>query len=731
MYFSLKSTTFSSLLAKIVVRKKHYSIFMKKSIYFLLLFFICFSIQAQIELKNDKDSYVIGKSISYLKDPTTLLTFEDILKKNADFKPSNQESLNFGFTEDVIWLKCLVDNQSDFEDWVLSLTTNSINYLDFYYQEGEEWKSIKTGNLLPFENKEINDIGFSFFLNLDSQTKKIYYLRAKSEFPLTIPIVVQRHERFSDFTRSKNLYYGGYFGILLVMILYNLFIYLTLKDKNYLYYVFTIAATFAVFFSVTGYAYMLIWQNLPSLNLLTFRVFMNLLVISTAIFTIHFLHLKKYAKLFYFWMILNIALAILASILNHFGFFKSLINNIVSFHVIICLVTGIVVWKKGYVLAKYYFFAWLIYALGGAIITFRNTGLLPSTIFTIHAVEIGSILEVIIISFALSEKYRILKKENDISNKKALEVQAKANQELESKVNQRTIELQATIELVNKQNIDIERKNIAIEKTNNNINSSITYASRIQEAILAIDHEVKIILPEHFIFFKPRDVVSGDFYFFAKKASKIIIAVADCTGHGIPGAMMSMIGESYLSQIVLASKELEVNEILSEMHKKVSSALSQDTNDFSVQDGMDMTICIIDKENKRLEFAGAKHALIYIQANQIHQIKGTKLPIGGRKEGKVLRTYEKHIIPIETQMSVYLSTDGFKDQFGGEENKKFMSKNFKNLLLKNHKKTLPKQEQIIENTFLNWKGKGRQIDDVLVVGFRLDNDFMSQIPSHK
>jgi serine phosphatase RsbU (regulator of sigma subunit) len=694
---------------------------MRRSIFFLIFLFLISSTSAQtpVELKNGQNIYQIGKSISYLRDSSGKLSFDDILAEKIKFIPSNKKELNFGYTNDFLWLKFTLNNQSDFDDWVFDVKANNIGYFDFYYQEENgTWKKSETGTALPFSSKQISDTGNAFFLKFEDKAQKTFYFRCQAKVGLIIPPRVQRYESFNNYSRMKNFYYGGYFGILLVMILYNLFIYLTLRDKNYLYYVFTIITTLGLFSSITGYNYMFFWADMPVLNIISARIFTSLIVITTAVFTIYFLQLKKYSHFLYYWMLLNIVLAILAAILELLTPWKALTSNLISIHIITMIASGVVTWRKGNSLGKYYLFAWLLYALGGAMITLRNAGVLPSNMVTRHAVEVGSILEVIIISFALSAKYGVLKRENDRATKKALHFQKKANEELENKVHERTTELQSTLDTVSKQNIDIEKKN-------NNISASINYASRIQEAFLAINSDVKEVLPEYFIFFKPRDVVSGDFYFFAKKDDKIIIAAADCTGHGIPGAMMSMIGQAYLSEIVHFLEILSVDKILSELHYKIRAALLQDDENYAVADGMDISICLIDKAKKIVEFAGAKNPLIYIQNNELHHIKGTRQSIGGKREGRGTHSFEKHTVAIDTETSIYLFTDGFQDQFGGEEDTKFMIKNLKSLFLENYTKPPEEQKQQLEETFTNWKRGTRQIDDVLVVGFKLDKDFLA------
>ena len=275
-----------------------------------------------------------------------------------------------------------------------------------------------------------------------------------------------------------------------------------------------------------------------------------------------------------------------------------------------------------------------------------------------------------------------------------------------------------------------------ISHQHENITNSITYAQRIQNAMLPHEHSFHQQFPDSFILFKPKDVVSGDFYWFfnvktgsalndydaenesgsAEDSQKIIVAAVDCTGHGVPGAFMSMIAYNLLNMIV--NKNIhEPDLILAELNRSVRFALQQYKNDN--KDGMDMAICSIDKENKIIEYAGAKNPIVIIKDGVLEHIKGDKEPIGG-SQGKSDRTYTKHTIAIDKPTTVYLFSDGFEDQFGGPEGKKFMIKNFKELLLTIHHEPFDKQKGILDKAIEDWKGtKEKQIDDILVMGLRV------------
>lgn len=290
-------------------------------------------------------------------------------------------------------------------------------------------------------------------------------------------------------------------------------------------------------------------------------------------------------------------------------------------------------------------------------------------------------------------------------------------------------------------NAKIEEQLGVIQSQHTNITNSINYAQRIQNAMLPGERGLKHLISDSFILYKPKDVVSGDFYWFydiqsamnlneydaennagaerlpnPDEARKIVVAAVDCTGHGVPGALMSMIGYNLLNTIA-ARNIFESNKILSELHKNVRFALQQYKNDN--KDGMDMSLVVIDKDKKTLEFSGAKNPLIYIQNNELVHLKGNSQPIGG-SQGEAKREFDKHTISIDQPTSFYLFSDGYADQFGGSESRKFMIKNLKELLLKIHTLSFDEQKIILDKTIEEWKGDyEKQLDDILIMGMRV------------
>lgn len=260
----------------------------------------------------------------------------------------------------------------------------------------------------------------------------------------------------------------------------------------------------------------------------------------------------------------------------------------------------------------------------------------------------------------------------------------------------------------------IEEKNSVIEKSNMLITDSITYAKRIQDAILPGEEELsKILSDDFFIFYKPTQIVSGDFYWCSEQNNKTIFVVADCTGHGVPGAFMSMIGNTLLNEIVNERKITCTKEIAELLDKKIVHALHQHTNS-DQYDGMDISICCVDKANQEIHFTGAHHSM-YVYDGQLTKIKGDPFSIGGAQQQQ-LKTYSSKKINFRKNQRLYFLTDGYCDQSGGSANKRFGSGKLEKLLQEMQHLKMSQQKELLETAFEEWKGATIQRDDVLVVG---------------
>lgn len=269
-------------------------------------------------------------------------------------------------------------------------------------------------------------------------------------------------------------------------------------------------------------------------------------------------------------------------------------------------------------------------------------------------------------------------------------------------------------EIFQLRNVELKSALDVIAEKNKEITDSIHYAKRIQSALLPKNSYLNDILPDHFILYLPKDIVSGDFYWASCVEDKTVIVAADCTGHGVPGAFMSMLGTSFLDNIVNKKKTLDPAKIINKLREHVISALKQKDVDIDSRDGMDLGICVIDQTNSQLSFAGAYNPLCIVRNEELKVINADRMPVGihSLKE----EPFTKHIIEINKGDRIYMFSDGFQDQFGGENGKKFKSAPFKRLLLETSKLNIPDQKLALYSFFMKWKREHPQLDDVIVVG---------------
>jgi serine phosphatase RsbU (regulator of sigma subunit) len=281
---------------------------------------------------------------------------------------------------------------------------------------------------------------------------------------------------------------------------------------------------------------------------------------------------------------------------------------------------------------------------------------------------------------------------------------------LEQKVIERTEE-------VVRQKSEIETKNEELEILYKQVTDSIHYAKRIQDAILPTANTIRQLLPDSFILFKPKDIVSGDFYWIEKKKNLVYFAAVDCTGHGVPGAFMSLVGHNILKDIINNSAAERPGEILDRLRDGVMDALKVDDGGKQAKDGMDMTLGAIDFGKMELQYAAAFNPLYIVRAGELIMHQANKFPIGSFIGDKV--NFDNHVIPLLPGDQIFVFSDGYADQFGGPSGKKFMVGNFRKLLTQIAPLDSAIQKQKLNETLLSWQGGQEQVDDVLVIGVKV------------
>ncbi|MFT5914569.1 MAG: serine phosphatase RsbU (regulator of sigma subunit) [Bacteroidia bacterium] len=704
-----------------------------------LLLFASLQVMAGIFRINEyQEKFLdLNQQLEVLSDSKGDLILDDIRIKKAGFVPFSQVQgkLKSGTT---YWGKITIQSQMGrYGEWLLFLGHNS--YVDVYVEDAVGFKLKKAGHHYDLYEKEIpTGRGCKVRLEMHAGETKTIYIKYKNDdgYKPKIGLYLQNPEQWRKTIEWRNLTQGAFHGVLLIFFLYNMLLFFLNRDKTYLYY-----SLYVFFIGVYPFARnnflrefviqegVLLWQSIWIIGAMLYPVFYIL-------FMRRFLDtpklLPKWDKVFMiaiYLMVSTLAIALFV----HFAFFK--IKLIADFAILQTLVSNIFLLvilfviiaklknRLSYLFAIGSAFLWISILLGVGILILSNNAEFISLF------QIGILGEILLFSLGLGYRMKLNEHEKRKAQtelieqlKENQELQTKVTRELEEKVAERTYEIEQKREEIEIQRDQMQSTFKIIEKKNKDITASINYAKRIQQAIMPSEGLIRDSIEDFFMIFKPRDIVSGDFYWFAEiekeGITKKVIAAVDCTGHGVPGAIMSMIGNDLLSESVRLLGISEPHEILNYVNTHLKERLQQESST-TVRDGMDIAICVIDEHKRTVEFAGAKNPVLYIENGEMKEIRGDKFPIGGYK-GKVHDGYESHKIELGSEPTwFYLFSDGYQDQFGGENKMKFGKKRLKQTLLENHSKTADEQKAILENELKSWMKKDKQIDDILFLGFKL------------
>jgi len=663
-------------------------------------------------------SYNANDYTYFFEDTTQELTLKMVISPsfwqkmqvNSQAKPKIELQTNYWFR---LKLTNQIDNQIEF-----LFEPSEFDLLEYYIfdKNNQLIKQSKSGLAIPLNQRA--------------------WLFSPYALPLTIKqndtlIIIAKGQIGSESTQFKDIELGtqSFFfekylkryaiqlffqGAFVLMFFYNLFFFFMVRDRAYLYYALYIISmalialedvTFSVWIDTMPFFIDLLTTYMPLFVTLFYtqfiRYFLNIAQVRPLINT--------YSNYWVYARILFIAITILV----YYQDPNQLLNNsfvllVFIFDIVLGLFFLYISWKANPTLVLYIVIGYLAMTipLAGAILKQVLTDIAPQAENEGFIVQIGVLIELVSFSLGLGYRNKLVEKEKlVISEENRLLVEGQ-NTILEQKVIERTEELQQT-------NGELNKTMQTISKQRDDIISSINYALRIQNAIIPQESEIQNYFSESFIFFRPKDIVSGDFYWFANKGDTQIIAVADCTGHGVSGAFMTMIGNNILNQIVNDQEVYQANEILNLMPNLLEKTLLH--SEGKVKDGMDMAIMIISKN--KVQYAGAMNPLYYIENNEFKEIKANKVPISTKKHDSF--SYQNHEFVLENTTTFYLLSDGYQDQFGGENDKKFMVKKLKKLLLEISEKPMTEQKQILEHTFDTWKGQQKQTDDVLLMGIRI------------
>jgi two-component system, sensor histidine kinase LadS len=711
-----------------------------------------FTQEGVITLTNENLGTSFAKNIFLLEDEDHQYELQDILDfPTSKFEIPKDNMPNLDFTASTWWMKFEVKNKSAYSYFILETARAVTNLVEFYEVRGDKVEnSFVGGDDLHYDQKAIPHNKNLFPLYIFPEQSKSYVVKMVSDGEvITLPVFITDRMTFFEKDARAQWSLGFYYGLMALVVIIYFFFFILLKDKAFLYYILYVAAQGLLQFGLDGYAYT---NFFPSGGYFAnhFIVFIaGMTIISLLSYVSNFLDLKAHnrllLKIFRFCqvlVVLSVSVSLIPGPLYEISY--PIINGVSLLSVILSVIAIYRLKYKKVKIDSYFAVAFTILIVGAVIFILGNFNIVGDSEIAQVALKVSSAIEVCILSISMSNKYRKLQKDKEEAQAVALKSLEEQNTliegmnvKLESQVKERTAE--------------IELQKEELKEINEEILGSIHYAKRIQTAILPSQGHIEKLLPKSFVFYRPKDVVSGDFYFVEqaiphdKSTPLSIFAAVDCTGHGVPGAFMSIVGNNHLTSGLTEAAVNNTADALDYLNRGVVKALRQDKDvDETVRDGMDISLCALNKDKRILQFSGAKNPVYIIRkcddvkdlgfefveggkttiksetANvYLNETKGDSHPIGAYV-GDELKPFTLHEIQLKKDDMVYVFSDGFPDQFGGPNGKKYKYKTFKHFLLKISQEPVEKQAELLIKEYDNWKGDYEQIDDVLVIGVKVE-----------
>ena len=708
------------------------------------VFSLAFSQKVIIIDDDIKSEISVPQYVYTLEDPNGSLSVEQIiLSKDDDFKFNTEgKILNFGFTNSVYWIKFSILNNTNInKNLVFSIKYPLLNSIDFIEIKNlKVSKHINTGIDRPFNSREINNRNFLFDLKINSNSKYDYYVRIDSKGgPIHLPMSISPYKSYIDQDNRELLIYGGFLGVFFFVIIFNLFFYILTRDKLYAYNSGYVIILTLFLLTLSGISYQYLWPSFPWLQIhapvFSAGVSNILLILFSKEFFNYFKYFHRTNKLTKLFLFFIGFLSILSLFDGNIFVISELLVNVSTLLTILFLTIVSIKGVQKYNSLHYYFiFSFLSLLIGASVYVLNNLGLLKEIESDFFFLSVGSLIEVILLLFAIIHKYRLMEKRTNIELEQIVNNRTYKLEKQNGQLQAQTMEILIQRDKILSQHRKSLKQNELIIEKSKEINASIAYAKLIQNAVLPQKRKLDSVLNNYFILNKPKDILSGDFYWVHKKNKRRYIAVADCTGHGVPGAMLSMLGISALNDIVLKDEYLNPADILNKLSKMIEGSLNQGGQFGPTKDGMDISLCMIDDVSNTLLYAGANNPLyIYRKAqtpnlnnffinqdfnhNHLLIVKPEKLSIGHNYSTKLGFSNKK--VDLQDKDMIYMFSDGFADQFGGIEGKKYKKKRFKELLSINaNMEDNALQYKHMDSNFNNWIENREQVDDVLVIGFR-------------
>lgn len=690
-----------------------------------ILVLIAFSSFGQDVLTIDANSSILGVSVterlSYFEDESATFSPQSFLEQKASLKAVRMTSRleNLDFRTSSFFIHFTLKNESGKDQsLVLETARPFTNRVNLYCVDTKE--TVRSGDAIPFDEKCLptNFSALSLFIPAGQNREYVLQLTSEGE-NLSVPMVFFDQKEYLDVDSSRHLFIGIILGIFIfVIIIYSMF-FVMLRERLFLIYVLYAACSVLLQFSVDGYMHEFVFTSGGYFAQHCVIILAGGTIILGMLYATGYLALtgtfRKIGALIIALVLVTLVLSLIPQI--RFEIPYRLINGFSLLGLVFMMVTGIIQGRKRRV-SSLFLIGLTFLVLGGFVFILGNLGIVDSPFITQNALKLGTLMEIIFLAILMAGRYKQLQEEREKAQQQLL-------LELEEK---NTIVQEANIRLeeqVAERTMEIEEQRLLLKEKNEDFMASVTYAERIQSAVLSNEEKFRNLLPNSFVFFQPKDIVSGDFYWIdALEAGEsntdtlMGYVTADCTGHGVPGALVSLIGNHLLERGKETNGLLNTGRALDELSIGMNTALNSRYASKQIRDGMDLTLCVIDRKQRKLFFSGARNSAYVVRNGELMELKGDRKSIGFDpiEESHAFQSQE---MDLQIGDMIYTCSDGYADQFGGEFGKKFMSKRLKELFIEVSGLPLEEQKNRLEEALTDWKGDAEQLDDILVIGVRI------------
>lgn len=643
------------------------------------------------------------------------------------------DTINLGYTRSVFWVRTVLVNRANKPmKFFVEIGYPFLDHVHVFVKKEKGQEQWIMGDKYPFTQRPIDEPGYAWPIEMTSGETVSVFARIKTTSSMQVPIALYSPGFFFEEKQRTMLFQGLYYGSMVIMVLYNFFLFLSVRESDYLYYALYVLSQCLFFVSFNGLSFKYFWPQATDWNDGVVVVSLAAMIFSGNLSAIRFMNLTKNSGRTYAVFLMLALAAVVLMLLSpwtpyRLGVATAMLLGVVSF--LFGIPAVLVRWYKGFPPGRFFAFGWLSLACGAFVLVLNKTGFVPRNFLTEHAAQIGSVGQVMLLSFALADRLNMEKKEKIEAQITALEeernarkanenallnerlareakeesylIQRKAAETLEQEVMERTGQLNETVAKVN--------------EASQQMMSSLRYARMIQMAILPDVDKIRTWLPGLVVWWAPREIVGGDFYYADRIQGGYVVAVADCTGRGVAGAFMTIIAGSELKRIVKGEGCIDPGEILARLNRRVRKALRQDIRRTGIDDGLNIGVCVVNETSRTLWYSGAKMDLIYTLDHEVYILKGDRKSVGYASVGDY--GYSVQSMGIDRRISVYLCTDGITDQLGERSGQRFGTRRLKDLIAEHARLPISVQCEIIKASSEIHRGNRDQIDDMTLVAF--------------